>query len=150
MATKLTVIVPDELHRRARAVAALKGENISGVVREALAEYVTDAMTEADDARMAEEVRRRIDRGKEKVYSHEEVWASDSDGENLVLAIPVDMLQYLGLAEGSQVAVRLDRERRQLVVAPVLAEAEAIDEEFARQVSDFIERYRPALQALAK
>ena len=45
--TKLTVIVPEELHRQARAVAALKGENISNVVREALAEYVTSAMQPA-------------------------------------------------------------------------------------------------------
>ena len=83
--TKLTVIVPEELHRQARAVAALKGENISTVVREALAEYVTSAMQPA-----AEE---------------------------------------------------------QSAPAKILDE---IEPEFARQVADFIERYRPALQALAK
>lgn len=86
MATKLTVLVPDELHRRARAVAALKGDNISNVVREALAEYVTEALR--------------------------------ATGE--------------GAAASS------------------IVNSEEIDAEYARQVSDFIQRYRPALEALAR
>lgn len=88
MATKLTVLVPDDLHRRARAVAALKGDNISNVVREALAEYVTGALRSVE--------------GVEGV-------------------------------EGTGAAPAQD-----------------IDVEFAHQVSDFIERYRPALKALAR
>jgi ribosomal protein L12E/L44/L45/RPP1/RPP2 len=88
MATKLTVLVPDELHRQARAVAALKGDNISNIVREALAEYVTQALRPTDDSAAVSQ------------------------------------------AEGS--------------------EAADVDQEFARQVAEFIERYRPALQALAR
>jgi ribosomal protein L12E/L44/L45/RPP1/RPP2 len=88
MATKLTVLVPEELHRQARAVAALKGDNISNVVREALAEYVTEALKPKDEQNAAA--------GTER------------------------------------------------------SEADEVDVEFARQVTDFIERYRPALQALAR
>ena len=88
MATKLTVLVPDELYRQARAVAALKGENISNIVREALAEYVTEAL--------------------KSTAAHE----ADSSTEN--------------------------------------DEPAEVDAEFARQVAEFIERYRPALEALAR
>jgi hypothetical protein len=51
-----------------------------------------------------------------------------------------------------EVAVDLDREKRQIVITPVekpLAVA-GVDENFARQVAEFIEQYRPALEALAK
>jgi hypothetical protein len=50
------------------------------------------------------------------------------------------------------VAVDLDRENRQIIISPSetsLATA-GVDEEFARQASEFIEAYRPALKALAK
>lgn len=89
MATKLTVLVPEELHRQARAVAALKGDNISNVVREALAEYVTEAL---------------------KTTGEREADTPRESGE----------------------------------------ESAGVDLEFARQVAEFIERYRPALEALAR
>lgn len=81
VSTKLTVLVPDELHRRARAVAALKGDNISNVVREALAEYVTEALQDAEDARAAREILMRVESGEEKTYSHDEIWAEIADLE---------------------------------------------------------------------
>lgn len=80
--TKLTVVVPEELHRQARAVAALKGENISHVVREALAEYVTEALEDSEDADAAREILRRIKQGETKTYSHDEVWAEIADLED--------------------------------------------------------------------
>ncbi len=88
MPTKLTVLVPDELHRQARTLAALKGDNISNIVREALAEYVTEALKST----------REQDAGLES--------------QNV--------------------------------------ESAELDAEFARQVAEFIERYRPALEALAR
>ncbi|OGO36244.1 MAG: hypothetical protein A2W35_10305 [Chloroflexi bacterium RBG_16_57_11] len=73
-------------------------------------------------------------------------------GNSLVISLPKDALDYLGLAEGMEVAVDLDREKRQIVITPVekpLAIA-GVDENFARQVAEFIEQYRPALEALSK
>jgi antitoxin component of MazEF toxin-antitoxin module len=70
----------------------------------------------------------------------------------VVISLPRDALEYLGLEEGADVSVDLDREKRQIVITPVempLAVA-GIDEEFAHQVAEFIEQYRPALEALAK
>jgi putative addiction module antidote len=73
-------------------------------------------------------------------------------GNSMVISLPKDALDYLGLMEGVEVAVDLDREKRQIVITPVekpLAIA-GVDENFARQVAEFIEQYRPALEALAK
>ena len=73
-------------------------------------------------------------------------------GNSVVISLPRDALEYLGLEEGADVSVDLDREKRQIVITPVempLAVA-GIDEEFAHQVAEFIEQYRPALEALAK
>ena len=49
MAVKMTIKLPEALRRRAKAVAALRGETVSEVMRAALAEYVAEVMEEADD-----------------------------------------------------------------------------------------------------
>jgi antitoxin MazE len=73
-------------------------------------------------------------------------------GNSLVISLPKDALELLGITEGSDVSLDLDRDKKQLVISPVeepLAVA-GIDESFAQQVAEFIDRYRPALDALAK
>jgi antitoxin MazE len=73
-------------------------------------------------------------------------------GNSIVISLPREALEYLGIQEGTEVIVELDRERRQIVIAPIdvpIAVA-GVDEEFAHQVKEFIEKYRPALEALAK
>jgi predicted DNA-binding protein len=67
METKLTIKLPEELRRRAKAVAALRGETVSDVVREALQDYIADAMEEAEDVRAIREIEARIARGEEPV-----------------------------------------------------------------------------------
>jgi predicted DNA-binding protein len=75
MDTRLTIKLPDDLRRRAKAIAALRGESISDVVRTALEEYLTESVEEAEDAHAVALIERRIAEGRERVYSHEEVWA---------------------------------------------------------------------------
>ena len=73
-------------------------------------------------------------------------------GNSVVISLSKDALELLGITEGSDVSVELDRENRQIIISPVdepLAVA-GVNEEFAQQVSEFIEQYRPALEALAK
>ena len=73
-------------------------------------------------------------------------------GNSLVVSLPKDALEALGLHEGADVSVDLDKDRRQIVITPLeipLADA-GIDETFARQVAEFIEQYRPALEDLAR
>ena len=72
-------------------------------------------------------------------------------GDSMVVSLPAEALQFLGIGEGSAVSLALDTDLRQLVIT--VAELQPpvdIDVEFAHQVSDFITRYRPALQALAQ
>lgn len=71
-------------------------------------------------------------------------------GNSMVVSLPKDTLDFLGLAEGAEVSVELDRERRQIVIAPLETALPGVDETFAHQVAEFIEQYRPALEALAQ
>ncbi|MEW5873359.1 MAG: AbrB/MazE/SpoVT family DNA-binding domain-containing protein [Chloroflexota bacterium] len=73
-------------------------------------------------------------------------------GNSLVVSLPRDALEFLEIHEGAEVEVDLDQENRQLVLKPVeipLA-ISGVDEKFARQVAEFLEEYRPALEELAK
>lgn len=73
-------------------------------------------------------------------------------GNSIVVSLPRDVLDPLRLAEGAEVDVQLDPERGVITIAPAPAQAavRGVDEEFARQVSEFIDQYRPALEALAR
>jgi putative addiction module antidote len=73
-------------------------------------------------------------------------------GNSVVVSLPKDALELLGIQEGSEVSVDLDRDKKQVVISPIeepLAEV-GVDETFAQQVSEFIEQYRSALEALAR
>jgi antitoxin MazE len=72
-------------------------------------------------------------------------------GNSIVVSLPKDVIEPLGVSEGTEVSVELDREKGQIVIRPVQSPiAGGIDAEFARQVAEFIEEYRPALEALSK
>jgi len=73
-------------------------------------------------------------------------------GNSLVVSLPKDALEMLGVSEGSDVSLDLDREKRQIVISLVEEPlpVAGVDETFAQQVAAFIEHYRPALEALAK
>jgi|GEM_PF-1254637 len=73
--SKLTVKLPELLRRQAKAVAALRGETVSDVVREALEAYVAEVLEENEDIRIVQEVEARIAAGKEPIYSHQDMWA---------------------------------------------------------------------------
>jgi putative addiction module antidote len=72
-------------------------------------------------------------------------------GNSIVVSLPKDMLELLGVTEGTDVSVELDRENRQILIRVVEKPVPAgIDKTFVRQVNEFIEQYRPVLEALAK
>jgi len=73
-------------------------------------------------------------------------------GNSVVVSLPKDAIEYLNMDEGTEVNVEVDREKRQIVITiaePPLAIA-GVDPEFAHQIIEFIEQYRPALEELAK
>ena len=72
-------------------------------------------------------------------------------GNSIVVSLPRDLIETLGISEGEDVSVELDRENQQIVIRraeyPI---AGGISEEFAQQLAEFIDEYRPALEALAQ
>ena len=71
-------------------------------------------------------------------------------GNSLAVSLPKDLLELLGVREGMDVSVELDRENCQVLIRPAERPvAGDLSDEFARQISKFIEEHRPALEALA-
>jgi putative addiction module antidote len=71
-------------------------------------------------------------------------------GNSTVVSIPREMLESLGVGDGSDVSIELDPNTRQITIRPAERSIPGVDEAFARQVADFIDEYRPALEALAR
>lgn len=73
-------------------------------------------------------------------------------GNSRGVSLPVEVLEKLKLAVGSEVDVQVDEEHGRIVIEPVMRVdyPEGVDAEFVAQVSDFIEQYRPALKKLAQ
>jgi antitoxin component of MazEF toxin-antitoxin module len=70
-------------------------------------------------------------------------------GNSIVLSLPRQALQSLGLEDGSDVQVEVDISRLALVITPyVQPVVPGLDAEFAHQVEDFLAHYRPALEEL--
>ncbi|HHY56967.1 MAG TPA: ribbon-helix-helix protein, CopG family [Chloroflexi bacterium] len=69
----LVVSVPAPLHKRLQKTAETREETLSALVRQALAEYLARAESEADDAQFAVAVLNRIAEGS-PTYTHETVW----------------------------------------------------------------------------
>jgi bifunctional DNA-binding transcriptional regulator/antitoxin component of YhaV-PrlF toxin-antitoxin module len=72
-------------------------------------------------------------------------------GESVVISLPREALELLGISKGSTVILELNREKHQVILSPIekpLVTA-GVDEKFARQISEFIDQYRPTLETLA-
>jgi putative addiction module antidote len=68
-------------------------------------------------------------------------------GDSVAVVIPKKSLKDLGISPGDRVNVEVDRKLRKVSFSPVLKE---VDGELLNWTQKFIERYRPALEALAK
>ena len=71
-------------------------------------------------------------------------------GNSLVISLLKDSIEQLGLQEGSEVSVTFEAEEGRLIIEPNRTAIADIDLAFAKQLDEFIEQYRPALEALAK
>ena len=66
-------------------------------------------------------------------------------GNSLVVALPGQLLDELHLKEGSEVEISLGEKSRSIEIVP--AGRVLISQDFSRKVDEFIETYRPALEA---
>ena len=71
----LVVKVPQPLRTQAQAIAKLRGETVSDVVRAALKDYVAEALEDSRDNRELDSVVERILAGNEPLREHADVWA---------------------------------------------------------------------------
>ncbi len=68
-------------------------------------------------------------------------------GTSAAVTIPKESLKELGLKVGDRVMVKVDRQKRMVSIRPIARE---LNKELISWTEKFIERYRPALEALAK
>jgi antitoxin MazE len=71
-------------------------------------------------------------------------------GNSLVVSIPKESLQTIGLQEGSEISVRVDTAQNRIVIEPVEPNIPGVNADFAQQLDAFIAQYQAALEALAK
>jgi len=73
-------------------------------------------------------------------------------GNSVVVSLPQEILDGLGLTIGESITLELDKGKKRAIITPVekVLPTTDIDPEFTRQVTDFIMRYRSALEELAK
>ena len=71
----LMVKMPAPLRQQAQAVAKLRGETVSEVVRVALRAYIQEALDDARDNRELDALVRRVDAGSAPLFDHTDVWA---------------------------------------------------------------------------
>ena len=71
-------------------------------------------------------------------------------GNSLVVSLPRESIQMIGLHEGSEISLVVDEKQGQIVIEPVSTQLTGVDVKFAQQIDAFINEYRPALEALAQ
>ncbi len=67
-------------------------------------------------------------------------------GSSAAVTIPKKSLAELGLKPGDRVRVAVDRKRRTVIIEPAVR----VNDELMSWTKRFIERYRPALEELAR
>ena len=73
-----------------------------------------------------------------------------SVGNSQGVLIPKEILKKANLKTGDEVELSYEQKINKIIIKPVKAYQEPIDLEFASQVKEFIEQYKPALKELAK
>lgn len=70
-------------------------------------------------------------------------------GNSLAITLPQDALARMGVTEGSEVEVIEDVETGTLTLRAANADLANVDLKLMRHLAEFVERYRPELEALA-
>ncbi len=71
-------------------------------------------------------------------------------GNSSVVSLPFEMLKALGIKDGSHVSVELNRERRELILKPVVVKSGSVSIDFVRLVDKLLIDYDFALRRLNK
>lgn len=72
-------------------------------------------------------------------------------GNSHVVSLPNEILKALGIREGTQITIDLDKNNNKIIITPLAApEKPVITNEYAEMVEEFIAEYEVALKELAK
>lgn len=71
-------------------------------------------------------------------------------GNSVVVSLPMDMLKALGLSDGSHMSVEINREKRELILKPVITKKSNLSVDFVRLVDKLFVDYDYQLRRLAK
>ncbi len=73
-------------------------------------------------------------------------------GNSVVVSLPKEFLSTLNISEGSDVNIEVNEKEKKLILTPVNhnLSQHGITPEFSDQIDRFIDKYRPALEELAK
>jgi len=73
-------------------------------------------------------------------------------GNSVVLSLPEEILDGLGIKEGDHVDLEFDRAERRVIITPVDPAVAILrsDREFARQIDEFLNLFRPVPDGLEK
>lgn len=69
-------------------------------------------------------------------------------GNSSVVSLPFDMLKALGIKDGSHLSVELNREKRELILKPVVVKSSNMSIDFVRLVDKLLIDYDFALRRL--
>lgn len=70
-------------------------------------------------------------------------------GNSLAITLPPDALARMGVTEGSEVEVTEDVDTGTLTLRAADADLANVDLKLMRHLTEFVERYRPELEALS-
>ncbi len=72
-------------------------------------------------------------------------------GNSHVVSLPNEILKVLGIKEGTQITIDLDKDNTRIILTPLpIMEKPVITKEYAEMVEEFIAEYEVALKKLAK
>lgn len=71
-------------------------------------------------------------------------------GNSCVVSLPMEMLKTLNLRDGSHVAVEINREKRELILKPVVVKKANMSLDFVRVVDKLLLDYDYVMRRLAK
>jgi len=69
-------------------------------------------------------------------------------GNSVVVSLPADVLEAVGLEPGDEVTVTAERDSQRIVITPSLLPG--VRPDLMQRIDRFIDEYRPALEKLAK
>lgn len=71
-------------------------------------------------------------------------------GNSSVVSLPFTMLKALGIKDGSHVSVELNREKRELILKPVVVKSGNVSIDFVRLIDKLLIDYDFALRRMSK